>query len=80
MNDSKIFIFANGGLRNPDFIRAMINPGDYVIAADGGGLHLAARGRVPDVVIGDIRAAGAILRKDDYLIAVDGGLRHLHRL
>ena len=54
MNDPKIFIFANGNLRDLDFVKSMISPGDLIIAADGGGMHLAAAGLIPDVVIGDM--------------------------
>jgi len=48
------FIFANGILRNSDFVKKLIQPGDFLIAADGGGVHLQSMQLIPDVVIGDM--------------------------
>jgi thiamine pyrophosphokinase len=43
-------IFANGSLNPP----VKLSPGDFIIAADGGGRHCLALGLVPAVVIGDL--------------------------
>ena len=50
----KAFIFVNGLLRVPQVIKSLIQPGDLIIAADGGGMHLAALGIIPHYVIGDM--------------------------
>jgi thiamine pyrophosphokinase len=46
-------IFANGPLSDPQSVRAMLQPEDWLIAADGGALHCLALNIHPDVVIGD---------------------------
>ena len=53
MQSRRIFIFANGDCRDPDFYRRRINPEDLVICADGGSRHVLAMGIRPSVVIGD---------------------------
>jgi thiamine pyrophosphokinase len=74
-------VFANGDLPSPLEARALLRPGDYIIAADGGTRHALAVGVVPNAVVGDqdslsqedrvrIEAAGARLigfsaRKDE---------------
>jgi thiamine pyrophosphokinase len=47
-------IFANGRLTNPEKIRALISPGDFLICADGGSRHAKKLGLVPAVLIGDL--------------------------
>lgn len=50
----RIVIFANGELNFPTQTRAMIQPGDYLIAADGGLRHMRTLGITPNMVIGDM--------------------------
>lgn len=47
-------VFANGTLESVDRVYALIEPGDLIVAADGGGRHCAALGLTPAVVIGDL--------------------------
>jgi len=53
-NETRAIIFANGVLSDPAAARAAIQPGDRLIAADGGLHHLQTLGLVPDVLIGDL--------------------------
>jgi thiamine pyrophosphokinase len=46
-------IFANGLLSDPSGIHAAIQPGDLLIAADGGSSHFMTLGITPHVLIGD---------------------------
>jgi thiamine pyrophosphokinase len=46
-------IFANGDLPNPGDIPALLQPGDLILAADGGGKHCLALDINPAAVIGD---------------------------
>jgi thiamine pyrophosphokinase len=50
----RIIIFANGELPNLESARALLQPDDYLIAADGGANHLMKMGILPEVVIGDL--------------------------
>lgn len=54
-------IFANGILSDPKSARYVIQPGDLVIAADGGAHHCQALGIRPDVLIGDLDSAAELL-------------------
>jgi thiamine pyrophosphokinase len=47
-------IFANGELEPPPDLDALLATADLLIAADGGAQHLAALGKHPDVLIGDL--------------------------
>jgi len=51
-------IFANGMLSNPQAAREVVQPGDVVIAADGGGHHCRNLNLRPDVLIGDLDSTG----------------------
>jgi len=46
-------IFANGTLNDPHQVLAALQPGDMLIAADGGARHCRLLGLAPAVVIGD---------------------------
>lgn len=57
---SRIVIFANGLVPDPDRVRPLLKPGDTIVCADGGTRLALALGRVPHVVIGDLDSiAGA---------------------
>ena len=47
-------IFANGELEQPERLRALLRPGDYLISADGGLRHLRALDLCPQLLIGDL--------------------------
>jgi thiamine pyrophosphokinase len=47
-------IIAAGAINNPERDRERIQPGDFVIAADGGAAHSMVLGIEPDVIIGDL--------------------------
>jgi len=50
----RIVVFANGELPDLESARALLQPSDYLIAADGGANHLMKMGILPEVVIGDL--------------------------
>jgi thiamine pyrophosphokinase len=52
-------IFANGRLTNPENVRELISPGDFLILADGGSRHAKKLGLVPAVLIGDLDSTPA---------------------
>lgn len=54
MLPKQAWIFVNGELRYPEALRAMIDRGDLLVAADGGYAHLRLLGLQPDVLIGDL--------------------------
>jgi thiamine pyrophosphokinase len=54
MQDQNVFIFANGEIIDLKRARALINKGDFIIAADGGSQYLQKMGMFPDVLIGDL--------------------------
>jgi thiamine pyrophosphokinase len=49
----RAIVFANGELKNPESVVALIQKGDYIIAADGGTHHCIRLGIKPDLVVGD---------------------------
>lgn len=55
-------IFANGELRDPETARCLPQPGDLLIAADGGAYHCRALGLTPHIVIGDLDSLAAEAR------------------
>jgi thiamine pyrophosphokinase len=49
----RIIIFANGDLPEPDSARALIQPDDFILCADGGARHALTLGLTPHLIIGD---------------------------
>lgn len=54
MVNQRVFLFVNGELRAPQRLKSHIQPGDFLIAVDGGLHHLQQMGLKPDLVIGDL--------------------------
>lgn len=54
MADKRAMIFANGEIPHLPAARALVQPGDVLIAADGGAGHLRGMGLTPHVLIGDL--------------------------
>jgi thiamine pyrophosphokinase len=50
----KALIFANGDLSHPTLARSLVQPDDYIIAADGGARHALSIGITPAIIIGDL--------------------------
>jgi thiamine pyrophosphokinase len=63
MATERAVLFANGELRNPAVVKAMLQPSDYLVCVDGGLRHLKSLGLRPDLLIGDLDSitAGEIL-------------------
>lgn len=59
MSDRCAFIFANGELKDPAAVRAMIHAEDLLIAADNGLAHLRSMGLSPHLLVGDLDSIGA---------------------
>ena len=58
-----IVVVANGEFTRADRLLATLQMGDVVIAADGGANWLAAQGRAPDVLIGDLDSVAPDVRQ-----------------
>jgi thiamine pyrophosphokinase len=56
-------IFVNGEIPNYEQVRPLLQPGDVLIAADGGTRHILALGLVPSLVIGDLDSLNAADRR-----------------
>jgi thiamine pyrophosphokinase len=54
MAEPRILIFANGVLPDPEAARLLLQPGDWIICADGGSRHVRTLGLTPRTVIGDL--------------------------
>jgi thiamine pyrophosphokinase len=50
---SRALIFVNGELHDPGAARAIVEPEDVIIAADGGARHALELGVIPNAIIGD---------------------------
>ncbi|MBE7468208.1 MAG: thiamine diphosphokinase [Anaerolineae bacterium] len=50
---TRIVIFANGNLSEPDKLRRRLRPTDRIFCADGGTVHALALGLTPELIIGD---------------------------
>ena len=50
-------LFVNGELPEPERLRAMLQPGDLLVAVDGGLRHLTSLNLVPSLIIGDLDSA-----------------------
>jgi thiamine pyrophosphokinase len=70
---SRALIFVNGELRNPDAARAIIQPDDIIIAADGGARYALALDVIPNAIIGDFDS----LSEDDVRVFSDMGVQVL---
>ena len=55
---TRILIFANGVLPDAQKARSLVQPGDFIICADGGTRHALAMGLDPGLVIGDFDSLG----------------------
>ncbi|MCB0195906.1 MAG: thiamine diphosphokinase [Anaerolineae bacterium] len=51
---TRIVVFANGILNNPERLKANLRPGDRIFCADGGTKHALALGITPEAIIGDL--------------------------
>jgi thiamine pyrophosphokinase len=60
----RVVIFANGHLPDPEAARALLQEGDFLVAADGGAQHLFSIGIQPDVLIGDLDSVSEELLAD----------------
>lgn len=49
----RVVILASGRVGPAPFVREAVNPGDFLICADGGAAHARRAGLVPHLVIGD---------------------------
>jgi thiamine pyrophosphokinase len=54
MPPTRAFIFANGDQFQQDRVQPLVQPGDFLVAADGGLRHLLGLGLAPDLLIGDL--------------------------
>lgn len=59
MQTERVVIFVNGEIPDLKKARAILNPDDYLIAADGGSRHLEAMEMQPHLLIGDLDSVSA---------------------
>ena len=51
---SRAVIFANGLVKDIEFILNLLQQADFLIAADGGTKHILHLGLLPSIIIGDL--------------------------
>ena len=56
---SRIIIFANGILTQPDLLKMRLRPTDRIFCADGGTHHALTLGLIPEVIVGDLDSLAA---------------------
>jgi thiamine pyrophosphokinase len=61
---SRVVIFANGVLNQPDLLRRHLRPTDRIFCADGGTRHALAMGLTPEVIVGDLDSLDPDLRAE----------------
>lgn len=54
LSHQRAIIFVNGQMQDRDYIKAYLNQGDFLVAADGGLNHILDLGLLPNVLIGDL--------------------------
>jgi thiamine pyrophosphokinase len=54
MPETRALIFANGEQLNIPAVQQLLQPDDFLVAADGGLRHLLSLGRMPHLLIGDL--------------------------
>jgi thiamine pyrophosphokinase len=59
MSNTRALIFANGQIPDIQIARSLVQPGDILIAADGGTHHILSMGLPPSVIIGDLDSFSA---------------------
>lgn len=63
---TRIIIFANGELPNLEKARALIQPSDFIICADGGTRHALTLNLIPNLLIGDMDSLPANFKLSDF--------------
>jgi thiamine pyrophosphokinase len=56
-NVQRIIILANGELPDVKKIRSLVQPGDYIVCADGGTRHALSLNLQPNLIVGDMDSA-----------------------
>lgn len=56
-DNSRVVLFANGDLSEPEMLRAQLHPDDILIAVDGGLRHIVSLNLTPHLILGDLDSA-----------------------